>query len=218
MDELIPSFKNTIFDQSLVDAGTDVLEIGIDSIIDDPFFNSFPITRFVIGVGKTALNISERHFLKNTYRFLVAFNTGSVDEKMYSEYKQKIESDPKKAEEELGRVMIILNRSIESKKAEILGKFFQAYVNQSVSWEEFSDFSDALDRIFISDLSLLYRASLEDVIKPDDRDMYKGERLNAIGLVNTKTDYTETTVGIIKIEWVIQITDFGKRFIQYGLT
>ena len=86
MKELVSSFENSIFDQSLFDAGTDLLEIGIDSVIDNPFVESLPIARIAFGAGKTVLNISERHFLKQTYAFLVAFNTGDIDKKAYEEY------------------------------------------------------------------------------------------------------------------------------------
>lgn len=71
MHELVPSFENSIFDQSLVDAGTDFLEIRIDSVTDNPFVESLPIFRSVLGAGKTVLNIRERHFLKQTYTSLL---------------------------------------------------------------------------------------------------------------------------------------------------
>lgn len=218
MKELVSSFENSIFDQSLFDAGTDLLEIGIDSVIDNPFVESLPIARIAFGAGKTVLNISERHFLKQTYAFLVAFNTGDIDKKAYEEYKNRIDSDPNKGEEELGRVMIILNRSIEIKKAEILGKLFQAYVCRKIDWEEFCDFSDALDRLFISDIPLLINVLHEDIVNPEGKEAYKGDRLSAMGLVDTKTNFAETTVDVINIDRIIRITEFGRRFVQYGLS
>lgn len=217
MHGLVPSFENSIFDQSLVDAGTDLLELGIDSIIDNPFLESLPIARIMLGAGKSVLNISERHFLKQTYYFLLAFNTGDIDKKAYEEYKGRINRDPKKGEEELGRVMIILNRSIERKKAEILGRLFQAYVCRRIDWDEFCDFSDALDRLFISDIPLLKKVVQEDIVNPEEKESYKGDRLSAMGLVDTKTNYAEATVGVISINRNIRITEFGRKFIHYGL-
>lgn len=218
MNELVSSFEDSILDQSLVDAGTDMLELGIDSVIDNPFVESLPIARTILGAGKTVLNISERHFLKQTYTFLLAFNTGDIDERAYEEYKKRIDRDPKKGEKELGRVMIILNKSIERKKAEILGRFFQAYVCRRIDWDDFCDFSDALDRLFISDIPLLQKLLHGDVINPEEKEAYKGDRLSAMGLVDTKVNYAETTVGGINISRNIRITEFGRRFIQYGLS
>lgn len=100
-----------------------------------------------MGVGKTAQNIHDRNLLKQTLKFIQTFN-----EKKLQKYKKKIEQDPKRAEEELGRVLIILNNTVEIKKSELLGKIFRAYVDERIVWEQFGELSEAISRLFISDI------------------------------------------------------------------
>lgn len=71
-------------------------------------------------------------------------------------YKEKLNANLKFAEEELGRVMIILNGNVDLKKSEILGRLFRAYVEEQIDWDKFCELSEVISRIFISDIALLY--------------------------------------------------------------
>lgn len=217
MDTLVTSFENTVFDSSLLVAGTDIIEIGIDTVIDNPFLESLPFVKIVVGTGKSIANLVERNLIDQTIHFMIAINNGDVDEEKFSKYREKLANDPKKAEKELGRVMIILNRTIENRKSVILGKLFQAYINERITLDDFYELADALERIFISDVELLQRISQEPINTPDANDEYRGERISAIGLADTHTSFAETTVGNITIGRIIRITAFGKRFLQYGV-
>lgn len=67
-----------------------------------------------------------------------------------------LSSDSKYAEEELGRVLIVLNSNIDVKKSELLAKFYHAYVEEKIDWDTFCELSDVTTRLFITDIHLLY--------------------------------------------------------------
>lgn len=95
------------------------------------------LTPDVVGFCKLGLNLRERNLLKQTLNFINEFNKGSISPEKLQQYKIEIEANPKKAEEELGRCLLILNSNIETIHSRILGKLFSSYVNQSITWDQF---------------------------------------------------------------------------------
>ena len=63
MDKIIPSFSSSLFDGSKDSIG-DIVELGIDSLLDDGAFKDIPIVSMLIGVKKTYQNIHDRNLLK----------------------------------------------------------------------------------------------------------------------------------------------------------
>ena len=118
MDKIVPAFETTLFDSTLSDACVDIAELGIDSLLDDGVFKSIPIVSTLVGLGKTAQNIHDRNLLKQTIKFINTFNEKSIPSKKIEKYKNHLDSNPKYAEEELGRVIILLNSNVDLKKSE----------------------------------------------------------------------------------------------------
>ena len=63
MDKIIPSFKASLFNGSYEMIG-DLVEVGIDSILDDGVAKDIPIVSTLIGIVKTAQNIHDRNLLR----------------------------------------------------------------------------------------------------------------------------------------------------------
>ena len=66
-----------------------------------------------MGLGKTAQNIHDRNLLKQTIKFINTFNEKSISTQKVEKYKNHLDSNPKYAEEELGRVIILLNSNVD---------------------------------------------------------------------------------------------------------
>lgn len=126
MDKLVPAFETTLFDPTLSEDCLKMAELGIDSLLDDGIFKSIPVVSVLLGVGKTAQNIHYRNLLKQTIKFINTFNDGSISKEKIEKHQKKLKSNPQYAEEELGRVIILLNSNIELKKSELLGKIYHA--------------------------------------------------------------------------------------------
>ena len=138
MDKIIPAFEKTLLDPSIPDVGIDVAEIGIDSILDcvldSVILEGIPLAKLFVGGVKTAQNIHDRNLLRQTLNFIKAFNEENLSEEQINAYRNHLSQDSKYAEAELGRIIILLNATIDLKKSTILGKLFSAYVAKTINW------------------------------------------------------------------------------------
>ena len=107
---IIPSFRDSIFRDS-TDALKEYGEIAIDTILGQGLLSDIPIVNTITAICKTGLNIKERNYLRQTLAFIKGFNSGNMEQ-----YRQTLISDRKKAEQELGRMVVFwilrLNKSI----------------------------------------------------------------------------------------------------------
>lgn len=123
MNKIIQQFQNSLF-SSAADSIPDIAEFGIDSILDEGILKDFPLMSVLVGVKNVAQNLHDRNLLRQTLTFVKELNDGQLDEEKKEKYKNKINEDPKKAEAELGRVLIILNKNIDIRKSAILANLF----------------------------------------------------------------------------------------------
>lgn len=219
MDKLIPAFETTLFDPTLSDACLDIAELGIDSLLDEGLFKSIPVVSLLVGVGKTAQNVHDRNLLKQTIKFINTFNQRSISQEKINKYRIKLESQPKYAEEELGRVIIYLNSTVDLKKSELLGKFYHAYVEEIINWDTFCEMSDITSRLFIADLQLLYDIYHLQITDTTQCPIYKADRLIALGLLDsaTKSVIVSSSTGS-QTQRYIQVNELGKLFCELSLS
>lgn len=185
MDKIVPAFETTLFDSTLSDACVDMAELGIDSLLDDGVFKSVPIVSVLVGIGKTAQNLHDRNLLKQTIKFINTFNEKSITPAKLQKYKERIYNNPKFAEEELGRVLIILNSNVDLKKSEILARFYRAYVEEKINWDTFCELSEVISRMFVSDIKLLFAVYNKRVSDTSQCPVYQADRLIALGLLDS---------------------------------
>jgi len=215
MDKIIPSFRESLFDgaaDSIIELG----ELGIDSILDDGLFKELPIVNFLIGVKNTAQNIHDRNLLRQTLNFIKYFNSGKIDVEKLEKYRNEINSDSKKAEEELGRVLIILNNNVELQKSTMLANLFRNYINEKITWAEFCEFSEIVRMIFIGDvryLGAIYSGQVKDTT---GMLLYPIDRLTSLGLVNTATKsmVISSVASSSRTDKYVNLTAIGGKFYQ----
>lgn len=218
MDKIVPAFETTLFDSTLSDACADMTEMGIDSILEDSVFKSIPIVSLLIGVGKTAQNIHDRNLLRQTIKFINTFNERKVSREKLEKYRNKLEENPRYAEEELGRVIILLNSNIDIKKSELLAKFYRAYVNDEIDWSMFCELSDITSRLFVSDLELLLNIYDKKAKDTSQCSAYRADRLIALGLLDSAMK--SMSVGSVtgsQTQRHIQVNELGEKYCSIGL-
>ncbi len=184
MNEIVPEFNDSLVIDSS-DIVSDYLELGIDSILDNDSLKEIPIIKTFIGVGKITKSIRERNLMKNLVIFINELNSGNIDKEKLKKHKEELNQNPKKAEKELGRILIILEQTIDNLKSSILGKLYKAYINQEINWDLFVEFSEITNRLYINDLSILsliFKNQLSDTSNRSD--LYRIERLNSLGVVS----------------------------------
>ncbi len=187
MDELVPVFEDSLFGTSIADVGIEFAELGIDSILSDGILKDIPIVGTIVGVGKLAHNVHDRNLLRQTLTFINEFNKGLVSHEKKEKHRKKLQSDPKKLENELGRVLILLDRNIDTIKSSFEAYFYAAYVEEKIKWSEFCELCDITDRLFIADIAILKEAYENSGVKGSSVLSYKHDRLNSVGLLENDT-------------------------------
>ena len=219
MDELIPAFRQSIFNDSLADGVANIAEVGIDSIMSDGLLKDIPIVNLLLNASRTFKAIHERNLLKNTALFLDAVNSQKIDDKKVQAYKKKLLNE-KTAERELGRVIVLLDQYVDNIKAQMLGRLFCQYIYRDYSWDKFCELSDILNRLFLDDMPFLYsifgsdgRQAIYHIYKIP----YNIKRLESIGLVELFGEYSSFGDRLLLSENMFaELTDNGLLFADVG--
>lgn len=219
MDELIPAFRQSIFNDSLADGVANIAEVGIDSIMSDGLLKDTPIVNLLLNASRTFKAIHERNLLKNTALFLDAVNSQKIDDKKVQAYKKKLLNE-KTAERELGRVIVLLDQYVDNIKAQMLGRLFCQYIDRDYSWDKFCELSDILNRLFLDDMPFLYsifgsdgRQAIYHIYKIP----YNIKRLESIGLVELFGEYSSFGDRLLLSENMFaELTDNGLLFADVG--
>lgn len=214
MDKIIPSFSSSLFDGSKDSIG-DIVEIGIDSLLDDGLFKDIPIVNMLVGVKNTYQNIHDRNLLKQTLAFIKQFNSGTIDQNKLIKYKELINSDSKKAEKELGRVLIILNSTVDMEKSQMLANLYKAYINEKINWNQFCEFSEIIKMIFLNDFNIIKLIYNHQVTDTSGIEIYPIDRLSSLGIVNTamKSIMISNSANSRSDKYV-NLTSIGEKFYE----
>lgn len=183
MDKLTNDFEKSLFNDS-IDIIGDYMEIGIDSFIEKGILEEIPFVKSIVSVLKIGKNVHDRNLLKQTLTFIKEFNSGNISKDKLIAYKSTIENNPKKCEEELGRILILLNSYVDREKSIMLARLYKSYVNQDITWSEFCEYSETINRIYIQDIEVLKQIYEGKVISDSGIENYRLDRLSAVGLIH----------------------------------
>lgn len=190
MKSIIPSFRESLFVDN-TDILIDISEYTIDNLIEmSDTLTDFPIIKTISATLKGFHNIYDRNLLKNTLVFIQELNSGEINRDKYIAYKATLEHNPSKCEKELGRVVLILNNIINVNKSKMLAKLYKSYINKTLTWEEFCEYSEIINRIFMEDIKILKDVYEGNVtcIDETNNENYRIYRLNSIGIIDIKLD------------------------------
>lgn len=218
MNQLTEDFEKSLFSNTK-DVLEDYIEVGIDALINNDAIKEFPIIKTFAAVLKVGKNIHDRNLLKQTLTFINEFNKNNISVERLNEYKNQIENDSKKCEEELGRVLLLLNNFIDKEKSIMISKVFKAYVKQEITWNEFCEYSEIINRLFIQDFCFLKDIYLGRVNDTTDRnDIYRVERLNSLGIIGMsfKSSRISTINGVMsnRQDSYLTMNNNGKKFMN----
>lgn len=219
MNKLVPSLIDTIFNAGY-EITPEIAEVGIDSIFDSGMLQDIPIIRSVTALCKMGYNLHERNLLKQTISFITGFKDGSINEEILEKYRLELENNSKKAEEELGRVIIILGNYIEDLQSKVLGAFYNSYIKEAISWAKFCELSEANRRIFISDYKVLLEANSLNGLNLRGRELYQIDRLISLGLIESFNRpggiFLDNSVQRLSQDiYTVNTSSFGKTFCQH---
>lgn len=214
MDKIIPSFASSLFDESKDPIG-DITELGIDSLLDDGVFKDLPIVSMLVGVKNTYQNIHDRNLLKQTLTFIKQFNSGSINQEKLNKYRDMLNTDSKKAEKELGRVLIILNSTIDMEKSQMLANLYKSYINEKINWNQFCEFAEIIKMLFLNDFNIIDLIYKHQITDTSGIEIYPIDRLTSLGIVNTvmKTIMISSNTSS-KSDKYVNLTTIGQKFYE----
>lgn len=218
MSKLVPALKDTLFSPTY-EIVAEYAEIGIDALLDNEVLKGIPVVSTLSSICKIGYNLHERNLIKQTLAFITEFNSGSISQEKLNEHREKLEANPKEAEKELGRVLIILGNQVEQIQSQVLGSFYAAYVKGAISWGKFCELSEANRRMFMSDYAVLSEAAHDKGIDLKGRELYQVDRLISLGLLQNQNRLG----GAVWIDGMdstgkekdVIVTSFGKTFYQH---
>lgn len=184
MNEIVLEFNDSLVIDSSDIVG-DYLELGIDSILENDSLKEIPIIKTFISVRKITKSIRERNLIKNLAIFINELNSGKINKEKLSRHREELRKNPKKAEKELGRILIILEQTIDNIKSSILGKLYKSYINQEIDWDIFIEFSEITNRLFMFDINILkvmWSQAYNTYIEQKD-DNFRIERMYSLGII-----------------------------------
>ncbi len=213
MDRLTQDFANSLI-VSAEDGIKDCIELGIDSFIKDGTLKEFPIVSNIVSGFKFAKNIYDRNLLKKTLTFIDELNKGTLSRDELIAYQSTILNNPKRCEDELGRVTIYLNSFIDDEKSIMLAKLYKAYIKELIKWDEFCEYAEITNRIFIQDLKILKDIYNKVIVDDTGPNKFRIERLYSTGLVgwNPKVMFSFGEQEITENK--VNISSLGKKFVE----
>lgn len=207
------------FGKSLVvdskDLIEDYTEIGIDLLIKNDILKDIPVIKTIIGGARTIKNVRERNFIKNLIQFINEINSGSVNKEKLIDYQNNILDNPKKAEKELGRVLLILDENIDNEKNVMIGKLFKSYINGYLQWDEFCELTEVVRRLFVQDISLLlgiYHGGLKKT--KIAKEMYRIDRIRSLGVTGVSEKALFAPVKELDDNLYLIPNKIGKKFMN----
>lgn len=148
--DLTNALKDSISSEVSANA-TNLLEIGIDALMDDGILKEIPVVSAVVGVYKIGHSIRELHYIKKLTAFVLALNNGTANEKDKEFYQKALSESKKSRAKEIEHILILLERYIHIDQAEMLAKLYLAYLKESINWDEFARYSEVINRFLPGD-------------------------------------------------------------------
>ena len=215
MANFLSSFGKSLIDPNLTDAAIEVVESSLDDILDCPAVDDIPVLRSIIGIGKTIVGIRERNLLRQTSQFITTFNAGTIPEEDLNRYQSEMLSDPKKIQNELERVLLLLDATLDVEKSELLARFYRAYVMRAITWETFRELSEVINQLVLEDLRTLEQIAAGVAKTTEECGAHRAWRLSALGLVIVTTE-TYVYPGEAGNQYLVELSDLGRTFHLYS--
>lgn len=197
--------------------------IGMDSMANisdalveaSSMFKLFPIFSTAVSVYNASKNFIDKYNLNKLKSFLISLNDGLVKDDELNAYIQSLAVDKEMLNQETEYLLVLLERQLEYDKSAILAKFYLEYLKGKISWNEFLEYSAILERIILSDTSMLWVCNNSDGIRYEDtEDMASIFRLLALGLLYMPVKNTWGEVGRDETYKDFKPTITGRKFIE----
>lgn len=138
---------------SVVSLGKELLELGVDSVLESGVLKDIPLVNSLVGVFNATGSFRDQLLVNKIVRFLSQFSGVSQEER--NAMVEKLNEDDKFSGKAGAAIIEIIDRMESERKPEYAAKFFAAYARNNISFEELRRILVALERIPSFDIEKL---------------------------------------------------------------
>ena len=170
-----------LISEGVVDCISDWAEPILDLTLEEGIIKEIPIISSVYKLYSIGKSMRDKHNLEKLDKFVKEINAGIVSSEQLERYKGKIAKDKNGKSLEMQYILILFERYISMDKPSKLAKLFLAYLDDRISWNEFSIYAEMVDRFLPGDYGIL--SSISDSVRVVNFGNESFLRLMAMGLV-----------------------------------
>lgn len=174
---------NNILD-NIESISLDGIESLTDIILKNEIIEKVPIANIASTIIKTGEMIYNKNLFRQTVSFIESLNKQEISKEKVEKYKEKVFKNEERKSEEVERVLLYLNKNIDTEKSRLLAKFYVSYVNQEINWNKFCEYAIIINQIFIEDLPIIYDIYKDEETKVVVYESYNISRLMSTGLLS----------------------------------
>jgi hypothetical protein len=143
------SLEDTLKDSDLHNIGVGLSEVAIDNLMDG-VAKDIPIISTILSVGKVALGVRDRLFLKKIIHFISEVKDIPAEDR--KEIIDKINNSSDYRVKVGEKLLYIIDRCDDYEKAKLIARMFSAFVSGEINYNEFLRSSSIIDRLMIEDI------------------------------------------------------------------
>ena len=150
--ELVESFKDSI--KPVKDIAIDFGELLLDSRMDEGLLRDIPVLSMGIKIYKSMAALNNHYELMKLLAFIkqVSDNINTEEEK--NKLFEKINKNKKKYNKSLEQIIYILSHYNNTEKAEILGRFYVAFLKDQIDFEQLQMYAEIVNQLMPNELIL----------------------------------------------------------------
>jgi hypothetical protein len=182
-EKISNALTETLKNNELKNLAGDISEVALDNLINHDLLREIPVIKSLINITKGFSQIKDQLFLKKIIAFL------SQSKKIKAEERRimidKIDNS-KKYRLKIGeKLLYLIDKSDDWEKAELLSVFFNAFIKNKITYEEFIKTSKIFEKLTIYDLQVFQK-----IVKKNKSEYFKinnfGEDENGLSeLINS---------------------------------
>ncbi|MBQ3519459.1 MAG: hypothetical protein IJA31_09085 [Clostridia bacterium] len=155
-DSLIKCFSQAILTDKTKDVLFDFSEIGIDSLLEylksSDILKEIPFIKSLLATINITKSIIEIHNTQKLLIFLQQLQMGICDQKEIDKRKKAYQKGKEWYYREVEQTVIYLHRASRIEKAKIIAELYRNLINKDISTEEYGEYLDIVDQLFIQDI------------------------------------------------------------------
>lgn len=145
------SFNLTLTDSNLQNLSQDIVEVAIDSILNDGLLKDLPIVRTLVNLNKIGANIQDKLFTKKILSFLSGLKDISAKDR--NKIIKEIDESKKYRIKVGEKLLYILDKCNDYEISELVSKVFKYFIEGKINYDEFQKTSIILSNINIKDFN-----------------------------------------------------------------